>query len=88
MLNRDDIGSLEVGKAADLVSFRIDDIQHAGGLGDPVAALLTCTPGRVWHSVINGQTVVEQGEIPGLDIDALVEQHNKISQRMLTEVET
>ncbi len=88
VLNRDDIGSLEVGKAADLVSFRIDDIQHAGGPGDPVASLLTCTPGRVWYSMINGQTVVEQGEIPGIDIDALVDQHNKISQRMLTEVET
>ncbi len=86
VLNRDDIGSLEVGKAADLVSFRVDDMQHAGSLGDPVAALLTCAPGRVWHSMINGQTVVEGGEIPGLDIDALVEQHNQISQRMLAKV--
>ncbi|MCP3687820.1 MAG: 8-oxoguanine deaminase [Gammaproteobacteria bacterium] len=86
VLNRDDIGSIEVGKAADLVSFRVDDMQHAGSLGDPVAALLTCAPGQVWHSVINGQTVVERGEIPGLDLGALVAQHNKISQRMLAKV--
>ncbi|MFT5503466.1 MAG: 8-oxoguanine deaminase, partial [Gammaproteobacteria bacterium] len=28
VLNRNDIGSLEVGKAADLVAFRVDDLQH------------------------------------------------------------
>ncbi|MDH5353191.1 MAG: 8-oxoguanine deaminase [Gammaproteobacteria bacterium] len=87
VLNRDDIGSLEAGKAADLVSFRIDDISHAGAMSDPVASLLTCAPGRVWYSMINGQSVVEQGEIPGLDLDLLVQQHNQISQRMLTKVE-
>ncbi len=84
VLNRDDIGSLEVGKAADLVSFRIDDINHAGGQSDPVASLLTCAPGQVWYSIINGQPVVEQGKIPGLEIPALVKQHNQISQRMLS----
>jgi len=83
VLNRDDIGSLEVGKVADLVSFRVDDLNHAGGMGDPVASLLTCAPGRVWYSIINGRIVVERGEIPGLDIDSLIAQHNQISQRML-----
>jgi len=85
VLNRNDIGSLEVGKAADLVCFRVDDLNHAGGMSDPVASLLTCAPGRVWHSIINGQAVVERGEIPGLDIAALVKQHNQISQRMKVE---
>ncbi len=87
VLNRDDIGSLEVGKAADLVCFRIDDINHAGGMSDPVASLMTCAPGQVWYSMINGRSVVQQGNIPGLDINALVKQHNLISQRMLAKVE-
>ena len=83
VLGRNDIGSLESGKAADMVAFRIDDLQHAGGLSDPVAALLTCAPGSVWLSVINGQIVVENGEFPGLDIDALVTRHNQLSQQLL-----
>jgi len=83
VLGRDDIGSLESGKAADLVAFRVDDLQHAGGLSDPVAALLTCAPGSAWLSVINGQVVVENGEIPGLDIDALVTRHNHLSRLLL-----
>jgi len=83
VLGRDDIGSLESGKAADLVAFRIDDLTHAGGLSDPVAALLTCAPARVWLSMINGQLVVENGEIPGLDIEALVARHNELSNALL-----
>lgn len=83
VLNRNDIGSLEVGKAADLVAFRVDDLQHAGGRSDPVASLLTCQPGTVWYSMINGQSVVLEGEIPGLDLNSLIKQHNVIAADML-----
>jgi cytosine/adenosine deaminase-related metal-dependent hydrolase len=83
VLGRDDIGSLESGKAADLVAFRVDDLNHAGGLSDPVASLLTCAPGKVWLSVINGVVVVEDGEIPDLDINSLVTRHNLLSRQLL-----
>ena len=83
VLGRDDIGSLEAGKAADLVAWRVDDLQHAGGRGDPVAALLTCAPTCAWLSLINGRIVVENGGLPGIDLDALIQQHNSIAQRML-----
>ena len=76
VLGRDDIGSLEVGKAADLVAYRIDGIEHAGAGGDRVAALLTCAPVPAWYSVINGQVVIEQGEIGGLDLPELIRHHN------------
>jgi cytosine/adenosine deaminase-related metal-dependent hydrolase len=83
VLGRDDIGSLESGKAADLVAFRVDDLNHAGGLSDPVASLLTCAPGKAWLSVINGVVVVEDGEIPDLDINSLVTRHNLLSRQLL-----
>jgi len=83
VLGRDDIGSLEAGKAADFVAFRIDDLQHAGGLSDPVASLLTCAPAGAWLSVINGQVVVENGEIPDLDVESLVAGHNQLSHQLL-----
>jgi cytosine/adenosine deaminase-related metal-dependent hydrolase len=76
VLGRNDIGSLEVGKAADLVAYRIDGIEHAGAGGDRVAALLTCAPVPAWYSVINGQVVIEQGEIGGLDLPELIRHHN------------
>jgi cytosine/adenosine deaminase-related metal-dependent hydrolase len=83
MLGRDDIGSLEPGKAADLAAFRVDGIAHAGAHGDIVAGLLTCAPAQAWLSVINGRVVVEQGAIVGLDAGALVARHNKASMSML-----
>ncbi len=83
VLRRDDIGSLEPGKAADFVAFRVDDLAHAGGLNDPVAALVTCTPARAWLSVINGRIVVEDGELRTVDLGPLIERHNQISRGML-----
>ncbi len=83
VLGREDIGSLEPGKAADLVAFRIDDLDHAGALSDPVAALVTCASTRAWLSVINGKVVVEYGMLPGVDLGALISRHNRISRRML-----
>ncbi|HEX7954801.1 MAG TPA: 8-oxoguanine deaminase [Burkholderiales bacterium] len=83
VLQRNDIGSLEPGNAADLVAFRIDDLGHAGALGDPVAALLTCAPARAWLSVINGRIVVEDATHNGVDLGVLVERHNRISRAML-----
>jgi cytosine/adenosine deaminase-related metal-dependent hydrolase len=83
VLQRDDIGSLAPGMAADLVAFRIDDLGHAGAQGDLVAALLTCKPGSVWLSVINGRVVVDNGELKGVDLAHLVQRHNAASQGML-----
>jgi cytosine/adenosine deaminase-related metal-dependent hydrolase len=84
LLGRDDIGSLEPGKAADLVAFRVDGIEHAGAQADPVAALLTCSPVRAWLSIIDGRVVVEDGELTDVDLGLLVERHNAIARRMLT----
>jgi len=83
VLRRDDIGSLEPGKAADLVAFRIDDLAHAGALSDPVAALATCAPTHVWLSVVNGRIIVEDGELRTVQVEPLVERHNRISRGML-----
>ena len=83
VLQRNDIGSLEVGKGADLVAFRIDDLGHAGAQGDPVAALMTCAPAQAWLSVINGRVVVENHELLGVDLTAMVKRHNAASMGML-----
>lgn len=82
-LGRDDIGSLEPGKAADFVAFRVDDLAHAGSLGDPLAALLTCAPARAWLSVIDGRVVVEDGCLPGVELGPLIESHNRLSRQLL-----
>lgn len=83
VLQRDDIGSLEPGKAADFVAFRIDDLYHAGAQSDVVASLLTCAPASVWLSVINGKIIVRDNELLGVDIPHLVIKHNQLAYRLL-----
>jgi cytosine/adenosine deaminase-related metal-dependent hydrolase len=83
VLRRDDIGVLAEGMAADLVAFRVDDLAHAGGQSDPVAALLTCSPAQVWLSVINGQIIVEDGRFLPFDLAPLVETQNRLSLEMI-----
>ncbi|MCG3212500.1 MAG: 8-oxoguanine deaminase [Anaerolineae bacterium] len=83
VLRRNDIGSLAVGKAADFVAFRVDDLAHAGSLADPLAALLTCAPAQAWLSVINGRLVVRDGQFLPFELPSVIETHNKISRQML-----
>jgi cytosine/adenosine deaminase-related metal-dependent hydrolase len=82
VLGRDDIGSLEAGKAADLVAFRVDGIHHSGAEGDIVAGLLTCLPANAWLSVIDGAIVVEEGRLGKVDVDELVCAHRDASRKL------
>ena len=63
----DRIGSLEVGKAADLVVVRTDGVHVAPAL-DPVGTLVYATQARdVEHVFVGGQPIVQSGELATLD---------------------
>jgi cytosine/adenosine deaminase-related metal-dependent hydrolase len=82
VLGRDDIGSLTVGMAADLVTVPLDDVGMAGALHDPVAALVFCQVPRVRHSIINGRVVVRDGRITTLDLPVHIERHNVLAAQL------
>jgi cytosine/adenosine deaminase-related metal-dependent hydrolase len=83
VLGRDDVGSLEPGKAADLIAFDLDRLDFAGALHDPVAALVFCTPPRVDLSLIDGRVVVEDGRLTTLEIEPIIERHNHIARALV-----
>jgi len=83
VLGRDDIGSLEVGKAADFIGIQLERLDFAGALHDPVAALVFCTPPRVDLSVINGRVVVENGALTTVELASVIERHNRIAREMV-----
>ena len=62
-LGRDDIGSIEAGKRADIALFDTSGLGFAGAEADPVAALVLCAPRRVAHLIVEGRPVVEDGHI-------------------------
>ena len=82
VLGRDDIGRLAPGMAADFVAFDTRGIGMAGGLHDPVAALVFCNPGQAAYSVVNGRVVVREGRLATLDLPSLVTRHNALPRQL------
>jgi 8-oxoguanine deaminase len=82
VLNRDDIGALKPGMAADIVMFKLDQIGFAGALHDPVAALVFCTPSNVNYSIINGKVVVRHGVLGTVDLPLVIERHNQLAREL------
>ncbi|WP_367298926.1 8-oxoguanine deaminase [Hafnia alvei] len=79
VLNRDDIGYLATGMAADFVAFDLNTLNLAGAKHDPLAALVFCTPGNVAFSVINGQVVIREGTLQTIDLPSVVQHHNRLA---------
>lgn len=65
----DRVGSLEVGKDADLAAFRVDT-PRTTPLGDPYAAAIFALPGRSADLVtVRGKVLVERGRVLTLESD-------------------
>jgi len=84
VLNRDDIGALAPGMAADFAAFDLATPAFAGGRHDPVAALMFCAPAPAAWSAINGRIVVREGRLATIDLPIVLEQHNRLA-RVLAE---
>ncbi|MEV5265347.1 8-oxoguanine deaminase [Streptomyces werraensis] len=66
----DEIGSLEPGKLADLVLWRMDTLAHAS-IADPATALVFGAAAPVTASFVNGRQIVENGRLLTADEDAV-----------------
>jgi 8-oxoguanine deaminase len=82
VLGRADIGSLEPGKAADFIGINLNHLNYAGN-HDPVAAVVFCDSPGVDFSMINGQIVIQDGNLLTIDLPPLVERHNLIARSMI-----
>jgi cytosine/adenosine deaminase-related metal-dependent hydrolase len=83
VIGREDLGTLAPGKAADMIGYRLDRLEFAGGaVHDPVAVLLLCTAKGVDLSVINGRIVIEDGRLLGFDLPGAIAVHNSIAAAM------
>jgi cytosine/adenosine deaminase-related metal-dependent hydrolase len=83
VLNRDDIGALAPGMAADIVTFPLTEIGLAGAQHDPLAALLFCHVPRVQHSIVDGRVVVRDGRLTTVDLPVLIERHNALARQLV-----
>jgi cytosine/adenosine deaminase-related metal-dependent hydrolase len=80
VLGRDDIGSLEPGKRADLAIWATDGLE-AGGAVDLVANLVFAGPHRVHGLWVGGEEVVREGSLVRADEREIAEEHRRQARR-------
>lgn len=76
-----ELGSIEPGKAADLIAFDLSDIAFAGA-ADPLAALVHCAADRVDFSMVNGEWRVRDGELVAADAPQWIARHNELAREL------
>ncbi len=84
LLGRDDIGSLEIGKAADISIFDLNKLEYTGALADPLAALIFSGICHVADTtIVNGKIVMESGRLTTFDEDEIIDKGNQCTRSML-----
>jgi cytosine/adenosine deaminase-related metal-dependent hydrolase len=80
VLRRDDIGSLEPGKRADIAVWRTDGLELAGA-ADLVAGLVLSAPHRVDRLYVGGEEVVRDGRLARADEEEIARHHRAQARR-------
>lgn len=83
VLGRNDIGSLEAGKAADVACFRTDGVSMAG-VHDPVAGLVLSGPHQVDRLIVQGRSVVVDGQLLGMQMGPHLETHRRLARQLVS----
>jgi cytosine/adenosine deaminase-related metal-dependent hydrolase len=77
-----DLGSIEVGKLADLAVWRLDGLGHAD-VADPVAALVLGSPPPLDLLLVNGRPVVEHDRVVTVDTDSIARECARVHRTLL-----
>ncbi len=81
VLGRDDCGSIEVGKRADIAIWDVSGLEAAGSW-DAVAALVLCGPFNVRDLIVEGKHVVKAGVLTGVEIGKVIEKQNLLAEHL------
>jgi 8-oxoguanine deaminase len=85
VLGRSDVGEIALGKQADLAMFRLDELRFSGS-HDPLAALLLCGAEKADRVMIAGRWTVEDGEVLGVDRQALIAEHSALAKKLVAKL--
>lgn len=85
LLRRPELGTLAVGRAADLAVFDLTRVEYAGAAcHDPVGALLLCQPTAPRHVMVAGKWTVEDGRIATIDLERTIAEHNRLARQLVS----
>jgi cytosine/adenosine deaminase-related metal-dependent hydrolase len=77
-----DLGSIEVGKLADLALWRVDGLAHAG-IADPVAALVLGARPPLAMLMVSGQVLVEDDVLLTADERELAAEASRAARKLM-----
>ncbi|WMX54964.1 amidohydrolase family protein [Peribacillus sp. R9-11] len=81
-LGRNDLGRIAVGAKADIIAIDLDSF-HMGVIDDPIRTMFVSGSGRdVKLSIINGRIVMENQNIPNLDMEVIKDKGQKYFNKM------
>jgi cytosine/adenosine deaminase-related metal-dependent hydrolase len=81
VLGRNDIGSIEPGKAADIAIFDVNRLDYAGAGSDYLGALIFSGASHFADTVIvNGKIRVRDSRLVGVDTGDLINEANRIAR--------
>jgi 8-oxoguanine deaminase len=81
-LGRDDMGSLEPGKRADVALLGVDGVAFAGAEADLVSAVVYCSSRRVRHLFVEGRPVVQDGRLATADEEEVAASGRRLGRRI------
>ncbi|HWJ73478.1 MAG TPA: 8-oxoguanine deaminase [Kaistia sp.] len=84
-LGRKDIGTIAVGKQADLSFYTLDELRFSGA-GDPLAALVLCGAYKADRVMVKGGWKIEGGAPVGVDLAELRYEHGRVAKAFLESV--
>lgn len=84
ILGYEQTGRMEEGALADLALFDVMQMEYAGALSDPAAALLFSGYNHgVDHLIVNGNIVVKDRRLTGADEEMIRQEANRCARRLL-----
>lgn len=78
------IGTIQTGKAADIVLINLNKLGFAGAMqNDPVASLIFCGDSHIVDtSIVNGEIVVKDGRLTRINEEEIIKKANNISKEI------
>lgn len=76
-----EIGELSIGAVGDVAVWKLDGVGYAGVMDDPVEGWLRCGPTSAWHTIVNGEIIVQNGKLVSPQLQDMLAQHKTIARR-------
>lgn len=84
VLGRPNLGTIQVGRPADIAIFDLDKLEYTGSLSDPLAAVIFSGYNHGADiTIVNGEIVVYNNQLQMIDERAIIENGNRLAFQLL-----